>query len=955
VSGNTERRAEETATLLEREGEIAAIANAFERTRADRHGEVLLIDGPPGVGKTSLLGKLDGLAGDGRLLRARGSELEREFGFGVVRQLFGPLLRGLDADERAVLFVGPAGLAAAIFGLTEEGAINVQAAEASLYGLFWFVAALAERGPLVLAIDDAHWSDTASLRFVQYLGRRLDGIAVLVVVAARPNEPGEQSELVRELGSELEATAITPTLLSETATGAIVRAHFGRPVAPGLEHACHEATGGNPLLLKELLAELDVESPEEPSPESIATMGPKRIGAGLRRRARALDVEAPAILRAAAILGAAASLDVIAALAGIDPGRAVPLVDGLGAASILLGGPSHNFTHPLLRAAVYEEIPVATRAAAHSRAAALLGERGATPEEVAAHLLLAEPDGNPAVLEALEAAAARAAERGALESTIAYLQRALAEPLSSARRAELLSRLGGAEGGLRDPASIAHLQQAAELTDDPELALKVTLQLCELLSVAGEWDATVATVDSGLARFDGSGLPGLLDLEALRTAYRGYDPAFNDVYERDLPRLLELVGDRRDHESGRLRWVLAALGAIHDAPREWVIEMIGPIAQDWVLTPDGRESSLISHAVLALVIIDDLDGSDLIAAAVHREGRDIGALMSMIQATGYAAALDNRRGRLQATEANVGATVDLITANAMSLMALTTFVHFCLDAIVERPGLGMVADLVEGVEMPPAFARTFSGAMLSEVRAAVRTSRGDRAGALADLRAAEGISRPMRIGPRVSSWRSRLALALPDRDREEAQALVAEELELARAVDSPRAEGVALRALGVLAGGDAGVETLRESVATLRRCPSELEVARSLAVLGAGLRRANRRSEARDQLREAADLAQRCGGERLEHQIGEEMRVAGGKPRRREISGPASLTPAERRVATAAAGGATNREIAQTLFVSLRTVEMHLTSAYQKLDIATRTELARVLGTDAGAGATAQP
>jgi DNA-binding CsgD family transcriptional regulator len=141
-------------------------------------------------------------------------------------------------------------------------------------------------------------------------------------------------------------------------------------------------------------------------------------------------------------------------------------------------------------------------------------------------------------------------------------------------------------------------------------------------------------------------------------------------------------------------------------------------------------------------------------------------------------------------------------------------------------------------------------------------------------------------------------------------------------------------------GGEEGIETLRDSVAVLRDSPAQLELARSLAELGAALRRGNQRGEAREQLREAAELAQRCGAERLEEKVHEELRIAGARPRRRALSGADSLTPGERRVASAAAGGATNREIAQDLFVSLRTVEMHLTNAYRKLDISSRSELA---------------
>jgi DNA-binding CsgD family transcriptional regulator len=222
-------------------------------------------------------------------------------------------------------------------------------------------------------------------------------------------------------------------------------------------------------------------------------------------------------------------------------------------------------------------------------------------------------------------------------------------------------------------------------------------------------------------------------------------------------------------------------------------------------------------------------------------------------------------------------------------------------------------------------------------------ARGDRAGAAPELRAAERILRPLAAGPRLGSWRSRLALALGPEEGAEALALVEEEMELAAAVESPRALGVAQRALGILAGGEDGVEELRRSVMTLAACPSPLQQARSLAELGAALRRGNRRSEAREILREAANLAQLCGAERLEAQITEELRIAGAKPRRRHLSGPESLTPAERRVANAAAAGATNREIAQNLFVSLRTVEMHLTNTYRKLGASSRAELATAI------------
>ncbi len=905
-----------------------------------------MIEGPPGIGKTALLRTLGERAeeDDFTVLRARGSEMERDFGFGVVRQLFTPLLRLLEAGQRSRLLSGPAALAAAVFGMSEIGAIDVGAAEGSLYGLYWFLAALAERGPLALAIDDAHWSDAASLRFVRYLSQRLDGLPVLTVLAARPHEPGVQTEMVRGLAADLGSATIRPALLSPAGTAALVRSRFGAGSEP-VEKAFHEATGGNPFLVNELIAELDPELEIDAiSPQRIAEMGPERIAASVIDRARRLDPVGPEVARAVAVLGDAANLQAVAALVGIEDEQAAAIVDGLAAATILVAAPRRRFVHPLLRAAVYEEMPAARRSLSHARAATVLAAQGAAPAEVAAHVQLAEPGTVPGALEVLDSAARGAAAQGAPDSAIAYLRRALAESMSRERRADLLHRLGSAGVSVRDPESIGYLREAAELADDPEVAFGILLELIEVLSIAGLWDEAIAAVELAGERFGGRGLSGELDFEAIRAASRGFHPAGAAAFDADLPRLLSLVEGRGDLQSQRLRWILAGLGAIRDLPAAEVLALIGPASQDWRSAREGRESSLVSNAVLAMVLVDAIEDGEQIAAALLDDGRRRGSLLPTITGIGFEAAMATRRGRLDLAETGLTTTIELSRTNELSLMALTTMVHVCLDAIVERHGLEWVADLIEELDLPPAFGETSSGAMVLEVRAALRQSRGERTEALVDLRQVERIFEPMRAGPRFSSWRTRLALALADEDPAEALALAEEEHRLALAVESRRAEGIALRTLGVLSGGERRIGLLRESVASLRDSIAQLELARSLAELGATLRRANRRSEAREHLREATDLAQRCGAERLEQRIQEELRIAGAKPRRRAISGVEALTPSERRVAEAAAAGASNREIAQNLFVSLRTVEMHLTNAYRKLGIGSRNELGALLG-----------
>jgi DNA-binding CsgD family transcriptional regulator len=202
--------------------------------------------------------------------------------------------------------------------------------------------------------------------------------------------------------------------------------------------------------------------------------------------------------------------------------------------------------------------------------------------------------------------------------------------------------------------------------------------------------------------------------------------------------------------------------------------------------------------------------------------------------------------------------------------------------------------------------------------------------------------------PGFLPWRSDAALAhLALGQSEPARRLADEELELARAFGAPRAIGVAKRAAGVIAGGDRGASLLREAIDEFERGDARLERARALADLGALLRRRNRRAEARGLLREALDAAHRAGAKALADQAETELRATGARPRRVVLTGLDSLTASERRIAELAAQGLTNREIAQTLFITARTVEGHLTSVFRKLRVDSRDKLPAVLSSGA--------
>jgi predicted ATPase len=187
--------------LLERDGETAALRVAVEQAAAGRGG-VVLLEGPAGIGKTALVEAVGPIAGehDALVLGARSSDLDRGFAFGVVHQLLEPALAALDAAARERAFAGAAGRAAPLFSDAQGTAAPAEDPEhAVLSGLFWLVANLADERPVVLRVDDLHWADVASVRFLEFLGRRIDDLPVLVVGSLRPNEPGAPEGVLLEL------------------------------------------------------------------------------------------------------------------------------------------------------------------------------------------------------------------------------------------------------------------------------------------------------------------------------------------------------------------------------------------------------------------------------------------------------------------------------------------------------------------------------------------------------------------------------------------------------------------------------------------------------------------------------------------------------------------------------------------------------------------------------------
>src|SRR5829696_2652234 len=260
--------------LHERERDLGVLSGALDEVAAGT-GRLVVVEGPAGIGKTSLLAS----ARDGAKARnfavaaARGSELEHAYAWGVVRQLLEPRLRGMSGEARGRTLAGAAALAGPI--VLPDGGVAPGDADPSfgvLHGLYWLVAALAAGRPQLLVVDDLHWADGASVRFVEFLANRIDSVAALLLVAQRPAATGGGA-----LRGAPMATSIELSPLSSEATAAVVAEHSGAPVSASFARACHGATGGNPLLIHHLaegLRDRGIASASDGDAEAVMRLGP---------------------------------------------------------------------------------------------------------------------------------------------------------------------------------------------------------------------------------------------------------------------------------------------------------------------------------------------------------------------------------------------------------------------------------------------------------------------------------------------------------------------------------------------------------------------------------------------------------------------------------------------------------------------------------------------------------
>jgi DNA-binding CsgD family transcriptional regulator len=938
-----------SSTLIGRERELAALADALDGARTT--GRIVVIEGEAGVGKTVLLAELaDAAAASGAtVLRARGGELERGEGFGIARRLLErPVTEAADGTRPGLLD----GAAAHALGLFGRGEMVLD--EQARYALYWLVANLAEAAPLALVIDDAQWADVASLDWLAYLARRLEDLPVLLAIGVRAGDPETDATALEAIRAEPGTTVLRPTSLDAAGSADLATRLWGQPVDDDFAAACHAWTGGNPHYVSEVVAGLRAAGldPDAGAAEWMRQRQPERLATLTRQRLARLPADAVALAEAVAVLAGGARLDRAAELAGLDLAAAARAADELAEARVLEpAGDALAFVHPLVAAAVYEEIPAARRGADHRRAAELLEAAGEGAEAVAAQLLRTPPAGDEWVLDRLLAAAGGALSHGAAAAASALLERAWSEPPPAARATEVLGMLGMAQALEGRAEGRAHLAEAAGLSADPGARAGLSLAAARFQLIAGEADAAVSLLRAALDGVGSEPSDERLRLEAALITVARSDPSLAEVARVHL----EAVRDSATLATpgGRLVAVqLAFAEATVGAPAKRTAATArlalgeGALLDENPLAPDAF---VVPISVLS--ICDELEEAAEWYERAAARVRDSGEPLTFATVSALASWTAFLRGRLG--EAEVMARDALrITAEVPALGVVADFATAHLAAVLRERGEVDEALALCAASLGAAPAPAATGDLLFAQGAALLAG-GDSEAALEALVACGRHQERAGIhNPAFTPWRSAAAAALGRLERnEEAAALAAEEVKLAQEFGAPRSLGIALRRRGLVDGGEAGIVDLEASVAALEASAAVLERAHSQVALGAALRRAGRRADARRPLADGLATAESCGAGWLAETARTELQASGARRRSGGSYDPDALTVAERRVCEMAAEGMRNREIAQALFVTRGTVESQLHAAYRKLGIAGRGDLTTALAQVDGAAA----
>lgn len=874
-----QRQTRSRRALLERETELVAVVEALselsglrpdgtEHPGARRRGGLLAFAAPAGLGKTTLLAEVRRrAAGHGcTVLSARGGEQEQQVAFHVARQLLRPQLAGATETEIKTTLGSWYGIVGPALGLcTAEGAAPDPRGLRD--GLDWVLTHLAvQRAPAVLVLDDAHWADPQSLDWLAAFAPRADDLALLIVVAYRPDELPAGAEAFRGLPGRAGHRPIGLEPLTASAVGRLVRESVGEHADDAFCRECWAVTAGNPFEAVELAAKL---RDRAVTPDGSSTHLLRELAAGIKGRGLVSRLErlGPSTVRlawAAAVLGTEVLPELAADVAGLGREEAADCADRLRGARILTRSRTLEFVHPLIATAVYRAIPGSVRVALHGQAASSVIDAGLGPSAAARHLLETHAAGDPWVVARLRAAARETLRAGAPETARTYLARALREPPQDADRAAVLYELGCCSQLLEPSVTVEHLRAALEEPiGDPALRDGIVFRLSQSLAHSDRL-SEAAEVVAHAAR-TATGARARLRMQAeqfMWDAFRADEPD-SPGRSRRLTRLADRLTGRDLTERyiiGLRAWD-ATLRGEHTST---VLRHAGRALEGglpWAAEDRGFEVPVLVAMTYAYADRPERT-EELFATGIadfERHGWRGAHLSFGLLLLGY---VRGRQGRLAEAEDLARDGLRLAERVGRGTPVQWYAVAVLVEVLLARGRTGEAAALADEYAFREPFPAAVTFPDAQAVHGHLLRARGlyEEAAVVLAATGRRLDARGMR-NPAWCPWQLDLALAEYRGAPHRARLTALDAVTRARHYGAGSAIGHALLVAAEVSAGPERLKLLTEAVSHLESSPSAHHLARALVAQGAALREAGRAAAAADRLRRGLDAALRCGAD----------------------------------------------------------------------------------------------
>ncbi|SCL14060.1 regulatory protein, luxR family [Micromonospora nigra] len=883
---------------------------------------ITVVSGPVGVGKTTLLQAFVRRAAEAgvAVLSASASRAERTVPLEVVRQLVRTAPLTDATRDRVGRLIDRGALAWIEADDDEERCASVTAA------IGGELLELAARGQLVVTVDDVHHADVPSLRCLDYAARRVAGLAVLIVLTESPRTRPWHPTAYAELMQPARLRRVRLPLLSPTGTYRILADRVGVPVARTIADEAHRISGGNPLLVRALADD-----------HLAATGRTDRPVAGEAFREAVLsclyrcDHLVLTTARALAVAEEPLHGPLIPHLVGLRPESNLRAVDPSTSAGLITGG---GLRHPAVGQAVLDGMTTEERARLHRAAAILLHADSAPPTRIAPHLVGTDHLNEPWMAQTLLDAGEQLMLDGEVETARRFLRRANRDCADECLRARIRSALASAEWRVDPQAAVPHLVGVATAVRAGHLGSRQAAGPIQYLLWHGQVDRArelIRHLDDRADGVDPRSAAELLVTRGWMTTLYPAVAAYTDRGPLPVRDPLTLARVKR-----RLQGI-TMLGSVLERGDAAVVEDAERVLTTLRLDDEASIWTAVC-VVVALIYADRLDLAEewchrLTDTAADRRHPTPSAVVRAL-----AAAVAARRGDLPHARDLAEEALNRLTPKGWGV-----FIGIPLSVrLMALTGLHEWDDAAQCLRtaVPAALFETPFGLLYLHARGGYALASGNPDGALADFQLCGQLMTAWRLDlPALVPWRTEAARALLLMGRrQQAEKLIREQLELLRPMHA-RCRGAALRVLASTQEGPERIRHLRGAVRLLRQCGDRMELARALTDLGQAYQQAGDLRQARNASRAARTLAEQCSVPAL--------RPAAPGPRDSSVEATdetmvlvTGLSDAESRVATLAAQGHTNREIAEKMFLTVSAIEQRLTRIYRKLDVHSRSELA---------------